>query len=272
MRKTLAAGSAAALATSGLLFAAAPASAADATVSVLHAIPAGSGADVVDVYANGNLLIDNFTPGTLKTVTVPAGTYLLQVSADGQPASAAILTLNQEVPAGANATVAAYLTADAKPAIKTFINSTKMSPSGQGNLTVRHIAAAPVVDILANGAKVDALSPLANGEEKMADLPAATYSAAVAATGTTTPVAPTPADVPVKAGTTTIVYAWGNLGATPSTFAVATQDVQQMPAGVPAGEAGLADNGMFPAWALGLMAAGALGAVVATRRLAADRG
>ncbi len=79
-----------------------------------------------------------------------------------------------------------------------------------------------------------------------------------------------PADVPVKAGTTTIVYAWGSadLGG----FKVATQDVQQMPAGVPAGEAGLADNGGFPAWALGLMAAGALGAVVATRRLAADRG
>ena len=272
MRKTLAAGSAAALATSGLLFAAAPASAADATVSVLHAIPAGAGADVVDVYANGNLLIDNFTPGTLKTVTVPAGTYLLQVSADGQPASAALLTLNQEVPAGANATVVAYLTADtpAAPAIKTFINNTKMSPSGQGNLTVRHIAQAPVVDILANGAKVAALSPLANGEEKLADLPAATYSAAVAATGTTAPVIG-PADVPVKAGTTTIVYAWGNI-ATPSSLAVATQEVKQMPAGVPAGEAGLADNGGFPAWALGLMAAGALGAVVATRRLAADRG
>lgn len=269
MRKTLAAGSAAALASSGLLFAAAPASAADATVSVLHAIPAGAGADVVDVYANGNLLIDNFTPGTLKTVTVPAGTYALAVSADGQPASAAILTLNQEVPAGANATVAAYLTADAKPAIKTFINSTKMSPTGQGNLTVRHIAAAPVVDILANGAKVAALSPLANGEEKLADLPAATYSAAVAPTGTTTPVIG-PADVPVKAGTTTIVYAWGatDFGG----FKVATQDVKQMPAGVPAGEAGLADNGGFPAWALGLMAAGALGAVVATRRLAVDRG
>ena len=56
--------------------AAVPAQAADmATVSVLHAIPEGSGADVVDGFANGDLLIDNFTPGTLETVEVPAGTY-----------------------------------------------------------------------------------------------------------------------------------------------------------------------------------------------------
>ena len=33
-----------------------------ATVSVLHAIPAGKGADVVDVYAGSAMLIDNFTP------------------------------------------------------------------------------------------------------------------------------------------------------------------------------------------------------------------
>ncbi|MCF8551758.1 MAG: DUF4397 domain-containing protein, partial [Candidatus Nanopelagicales bacterium] len=63
---------------------AAPAMAADdATVSVLHAIPAGSGADVVDVYAGDALLIDNFTPGSLETLTVPAGTYDLGVFADG---------------------------------------------------------------------------------------------------------------------------------------------------------------------------------------------
>ena len=65
--------------------AAMPAQAAEmATVSVLHAIPEGSGADVVDVFANGDLLIDNFTPGTLETVEVPAGTYDLAVFGDGE--------------------------------------------------------------------------------------------------------------------------------------------------------------------------------------------
>ena len=60
------AASALALPLSAVAFAT-PAAAADATVSVLHGIPAGSGADVVDVYAGDTLLIDNFTPGTLET-------------------------------------------------------------------------------------------------------------------------------------------------------------------------------------------------------------
>ncbi len=56
----------------------------DATVSVLHWIPEGAGADVVDVYAGDAMLIDNFTPGSLETLTVPEGTYDLAVFADGE--------------------------------------------------------------------------------------------------------------------------------------------------------------------------------------------
>jgi hypothetical protein len=56
----------------------------DATVVVLHAIPEGSGVDVVDVYAGGAMLMDNFTLGSLETLTVPAGTHDLAVCADGE--------------------------------------------------------------------------------------------------------------------------------------------------------------------------------------------
>jgi hypothetical protein len=45
----------------------------DATFSVLHAIPAGLGADVIDVYAGRALIIDDLTPGALKTVKLPGG-------------------------------------------------------------------------------------------------------------------------------------------------------------------------------------------------------
>lgn len=50
-----------------------------ATVSVLHAIPGGLGADVVDVYAGRTLLVEDLTPGTLTTVQVRAGTYRIDV-------------------------------------------------------------------------------------------------------------------------------------------------------------------------------------------------
>jgi hypothetical protein len=56
----------------------------EATVSVLHGVPGLT----VDVYANGEELIPDFEPGTLTDpLSLPAGTYDLQVFADGDTAS-----------------------------------------------------------------------------------------------------------------------------------------------------------------------------------------
>ena len=52
----------------------------DATVSVLHGIPEGAGADVVDVYAGDAMLIDNLTPGSLETLVVPGGHPTISLS------------------------------------------------------------------------------------------------------------------------------------------------------------------------------------------------
>jgi hypothetical protein len=247
----------------------------DATVSVLHAIPAGSGADVVDVYAGQTMLIDNFTPGTLKTLQVPAGSYDLAVYADGQgPGNGtAVLTANgTNVPAGANATVTANLTADGKPALNVFVNDTSMVPAGQGRLTVRHIAAAPAVDVKANGAV--AFKNLTNPNEVKADLPAGTISAEVVLAGTNT-VAIGPANVAVKEGANTIVYAWGS--ASGNSLALATQVVEgsmhSAPGGVPAGDGSLAgQTGTSAGWLLGGLAAAAMIAGgLAARRTASIR-
>ena len=68
-----------------LVLVATPATAADtATVSVLHAVPDTP----VDVYANGERLLDNFQPGTLTDpLQLPAGSYDLAIfpadAADG---------------------------------------------------------------------------------------------------------------------------------------------------------------------------------------------
>jgi len=241
----------------------------DATVSVLHAIPAGSGADVVDVYAGTTLLIDNFTPGTLKTLMVPAGTYDLAVYADGQAPGSGTAILEAKgtaVPAGANATVTANLDAAGAPALNVFVNDTSAVAAGQGRLTVRHVAAAPAVDVRANGAV--AFSNLTNPNEAKADLPAGTVSADVVLAGTTT-VAIGPADVVVKEGANTIVYAWGS--ASGDSLALATQVVEgamhSAPAGVPAGDGSLASEQSGSAgWALGLGAAALIGAAVTTRK------
>ena len=58
------------------------------------------------------------------------------------------------VPAGANATVVAHLTADGKPALTPFVNDVSAVPAGQARVTVRHTAAAPAVDVRAAGTVV----------------------------------------------------------------------------------------------------------------------
>ena len=251
---------------------AAPAMAADdATVSVLHAIPEGSGADIVDVYAGDALLIDNFTPGSLETLTVPAGSYDLGVYADGAtPADsdAVLSAAGVEVPAGANATVTANLDADGNPALNVFVNDISELAAGDARLTVRHIAAAPAVDVRADGTAI--VEGLVNPDEAVTDVPAGTYSADVVLAGTDTVVLG-PADLDLAEGTNTIVYAWGSAEA--GNLALATQVItglDGMPGGVPAG--GGAESGNNAALiAAGLMTVAAVGVAGAAIRLNGSR-
>jgi hypothetical protein len=271
VKRAMAAGAAVSL---PMLAMALPANAQEnATVSVLHGIPTGSGADVVDVYAGDTLLIDNFTPGSLETLEVPAGTYDLGVYADGETPDSGTAVLEAPgtaVPAGANATVTANLTAAGDPALNVFVNDTSAVAAGEGRLTVRHVAAAPAVDVRANGEV--AFSDLTNPNEVTADLPAGTISADVVLAGTDT-VAIGPADVDVQEGANTIVYAWGS--AEGESLALAVQVVEgamhSAPSGVPAGDGSLAGYSSNPALALGIGAAVLLGAAVATRRVATSK-
>ena len=248
---------------------AAPAQAADgdAALSVLHGIPDTP----VDVYVNGELTLDDFQPGDLAgPLALPAGDYEVALTAtDAADASAPVLgPVTLSLAAGTNYTAVAFLDADGNPTAKLFTNDTKPTAAGQGRLTVRHVAAAPAVDILAGGSAV--VTGLANPDEATLDLPAGTVSAAVALTGTTDPVIG-PADVTVDDGSLTVVYAWGS--AADSNLALAVQTVTGLhsdPNGVNTGEAGLAaenrDGTGTMVLGLGLLGALAAAAILMVRR------
>ncbi|TFD32897.1 DUF4397 domain-containing protein [Cryobacterium sp. TMT1-62] len=255
----------------------APAQAAEdvAKLSVFHGVPGLT----VDVYVNDKLTLDDFKPGDLAgPLDLAPGTYKVAITAsDAADASApAIGPVDLPLEAGMNYTAAAHLDEAGKPTASLFTNDISQLAAGEGRLTVRHVAAAPAVDVLANGAV--AITALMNPKESVLTLPAGTISAAVAATGTTDPVIG-PADVNVAEGTNTIVYAWGSL--TDKNLALAVQTIDGLhsnPDSIPAGEAGLvatnqADDSMglmvggFAAVLMGLVAA----AVVGMRRLSAAR-
>jgi hypothetical protein len=272
MRKTLTVGIAAGalVALAGI----APATAATdvAQLSVLHGVPGLT----VDVYVNGERTLDDFAPGDLAgPLELPPGTYSVAITAsDAADASApAIGPVDLPLEGGKNYTAAAHLDAEGEPTATLFTNDVSTIGAGDGRLTVRHVAAAPAVDVLAGGTAV--ISNLANPAEQVLTLPAGTVSASVAATGTTTPVIG-PADVNVAEGTSTIVYAWGSLE--DNNLALAVQTISgshSNPGSVPAGEAGLAATkqpGDAAAWwfggvALMLVLGISVAAVYLTRRV-----
>ncbi|MEW1905242.1 DUF4397 domain-containing protein [Streptomyces sp. NPDC086147] len=224
-----------------------------ATVSVLHAVPGLT----VDVFAGDKELLPDFKPGTLTDpLKLDAGSYDIKVFKDGEgPKGTPAIEKTVEVPAGANATLVAHLTADGKPALDAFVNDTSKVPAGKARLTVRHVAAAPAVDVRAGGTAV--FKGLENPKEATAEVAAGTVNADVVLAGTDT-VAIGPAELDLAEGSNTIVYAWGS--ATDKNLALKTQTITGMhsaPGGVPAGETGQAAGANNNA-ALGTLAAGAV--------------
>ncbi|MEL4320493.1 DUF4397 domain-containing protein [Leifsonia sp. YIM 134122] len=221
-----------------ILGATAPAQAAegDAQLSVLHGVP-----DItVDVYVNDELTLDDFAPGTLAgPLPLAAGTYSVAITAsDAADASDPVIgPIDLTLESNGNYTAVAHLGEDGTPTATLFTNDVATLPAGEGRLTVRHVAAAPAVDVLAGG--TPAISGLTNPNEEVLNLPAGVISASVAAAGTTDPLIG-PADVNVAEGVNTIVYAWGSLDDDNLDLAVQTiGDLHSNPGGIPAGSAGL---------------------------------
>lgn len=271
-KKILTAVAAAFLATVGL---AAPANAISATTAnlyVLHAVPNTP----VDVYVDGSKALSNFQPGTLTdALDLPAGDHVVVITAVGAPIGSPVIgPATLSLAANTSYTVVAHLKADGTPTATLFTNDLSKIPAGQGKLTVRHTAAAPAVDILANGAV--AFPNLTNPNEVKANLPVGTISAQVNLAGTATK-AIGPADVQIQEGVNTIVYAWGSAQAGNLALAVQTiGGLHSNPVGVNTGEAGLAadpnpaDIGAGVAALLAMLIVGGV-VTVRTKRAAAAR-
>ena len=232
----------------GGIVTAGPASAADTgTVSVVHGIPNTP----VNVFVNGKSTLTDFKPGDVAgPLSLPAGDYKITVfpASDTDGSGTPVITASATLTAGANVSLVAHLTEDGKPTLTPFVNDVSTIAAGKGRLIVRHTAAAPAVDVRANG-KV-ALSDLTNPNEAKADLPAGTISADVVLAGTDT-VAIGPADVAIKAGTDTIVYAIGSASDKDLSLVVQTIDgLAAAPGGVPAGTGGQAAEQSMPLWVL----------------------
>ena len=243
-----------------------------ARIHLIHGIPDTP----VDVVAGGEVVFSDFNFQDTQDLSALAGQTLtgLQVRLAGTD-TVAIDAGDVALPASGNVSIIANLDEAGNPALNVFTNDTSAIPAGQGRLVVRHTAAAPAVDVLANGSV--AFAGLANPNENQADLPAGSISASVVPTGATEPVVIGPADLPVTEGSTLVVYAVGSLDA--GTLTTITETIggsESAPSAVATGNSPVADAGATPvaAWAVAGLAglAGLSVATLAGRRALAARG
>lgn len=140
---------------------------ASADIMLLHGIP---GIDV-DVAVDGAVVIPGFEPGDMQDRSSFAGQTLvnLEVRPAGTEDVAIGPVASFDVPASGSWTVVAHLDADGTPTLTPFENDTSPAGDGEGRLTVRHTAAAPVVDIILGDARP--VENLSNPDEAMSEPP-----------------------------------------------------------------------------------------------------
>lgn len=193
------------------------------TVTVVHGVPGLT----VDVYVNGALTLPNFKPFTVTDpIKLPEGTYnIVIVPAGGDPANPAI-SGSAFLPAGANVSIVAHLTAAGSPTLSVYVNDLKDLKPGKARLVVRHDAAAPAVDVklFKRDKLVGILSDLSNPNEKSIDVRSGRYTASLSPAGQDQTTVFGPAPLKLKPNTETIVYAVGSLN--DGTFTLLTQTIR----------------------------------------------
>jgi Domain of unknown function (DUF4397) len=196
------------------------AAASDASLNVVHGIP---GVDV-NVCVNGTEAISDFSFGDVVTgVALPDGVYTFKIVAatDACTASGILVAADVDLMAGKDYTAIAYLKADGTPTLGLYKNNVKPVAKGTARLIVRHNAAAPAVDVWANGAPL--VTDFANGDSATAIVPKGVYAAWVSLPGDYQPVIG-PAVLKLAKGTAYQVYAIGD-GTSGYTFAVVATEV-----------------------------------------------
>lgn len=243
----------AALATTGLAAPAAAFTPGTADLYIVHAFPAtaeipdttvdisiGDGAislpDVPEGVAAGpGLASPNVAVAALGSIA--PGTYNVEIllNADASSLFDADVTLE----ANKSYTAVAYPAVGGAFSVKVFENDLS-AVAGNGLITVRHTANVGAVNIYSDGTQV--AGPLANGQEGVLELPAATYPNVYAGVDAETPAIEL-GDVALPAATNIFVHAYGpNLEEPAFSAVVFTIGGLTVPAGVPSGSAGLVDE------------------------------
>jgi len=147
----------------------------NAELTVIHGIP-GLPAPV-EIFANNNKLFSFDFGQSRGPLSLPAGSYNIEIKLNG----ATVLSANPMLAAGVSYSAVAHLKVGSGNQLSLFANDQSAIAPGQGRLTVRHLADAPPVDVglSQNNARVATFMNLSNPNEVSADVAAGSYSASL---------------------------------------------------------------------------------------------
>lgn len=175
----------------------------DVEISLIHGIPGLE----VDIYADGDLLLDEFEFPDREDLSLLAGTTIdmLEVRRSGTN-EVAVEAEDVDLPTEGNFSIVAHLNADAVPTLSVFSNNVDQIDAGQGRLTVRHAAAAGLIDVLLDGEAIQ--TDLENGKEVVGPLEPGTYM--VEARDDDGDTVLDPQSVTIEEGVATVIYVVGS--------------------------------------------------------------
>lgn len=181
-----------------------------AVMTLVHAIPATFGADKVDIYANETLVFNDAQPGMSKTFAIESGLQKVAIYADGSTPTSGTAILSYRpvyMSHGMDLSYVAHLDSNSKPTLSLFKNMNTEPGRKRAWLTVRHVAAAPAVDV--KSGTLTLFRSLSSGLERKASLRLGTYPVSVVLAGTSTNALPA-TSVDIKDEKNLIVYVWGS--------------------------------------------------------------
>lgn len=228
-------------------------------INLINGIPDSS----VDIdFASGDSITD-FAFRDMYDLSSLAGSTAGLVVTDAVSGETLLEVDQLVLPASGNFSVLLHLKVDGSVSLSTFENDLSRIEAGNSRLVVRHLAAAPEVDVLAAGEAV--FEGLGNGQERSADLGAGEVSASLVPSGEDGPVIIGPADLPLVEGDMLIVYGLGSLD--DDTMTVITEtitDLDTPPSGVDTGNSAISGLGtstvaLLAALVVGVSLAGGLG-------------
>lgn len=213
----------------------------------------------VDVTIEGEPAIQGFAFRDIEDISSLAGSDLASVAFTEAGTDEVVLdATNVEIPAAASVSVLLHLKVDGSPSLSIFENDLSRIAAGESRLVIRHLAAAPPVDVLAAGDVV--FQGIGNGDEQSAEVPAGDVTASIVPSGEDGPVVIGPADLPLLEGVMLIVYGLGSLER--GTMTVITETVEGLstpPSGVDTGNSTVPGGGPGGSFIVAALAVAVLG-------------